>query len=163
MSKHDQQVYSNLFRNLSHKISTKTANNIAYEMEEDTACNDMINHGNNDINSSTANMSQLSQELGNHDIHDLQNSVCVKKKRTINPQSYYSEQNALLKQTCNFIDTDHELCQEFNSELIQLCNKFNHKMMNKNVSASQQSDTNMVSSHVVMDRRTCAKRYKTIP
>ena len=81
MSKHDQQVHSNLFRNLSHKISTKTANNIAYEMEEDTACNDMINHGNNDINSSTANMSQLSQELGNHDIHDLQNSVCVKKKR----------------------------------------------------------------------------------
>ena len=34
--------------------------------------------------------------------------------------------------------------------------------MNKNVSVSQQSDTNMVSSHVVMDKRTCARRYKTM-
>ena len=110
--------------------------------------------------STSETMSQMSQNLGNHDINDLQNMVSVKKKRTINPQSYYSEQNAMIKQTCSFIDTDHELCDEFNKALKQMCNKFNTKMMKKNVSKSQQYDTNMVSSHVVMDARTCAKRYK---
>ena len=169
MSKHDQQIYNKRFRNLTHNKPIRIPNNLAYEMEQETDCNELHLHDNNpecddihDNNSTTATMSQLSQDLGNYDIHDLHNSVRVYKKRTINLQSYYSEQNALIKQTCNFIDTDHELCDEFNSELKQLCNKFNLKMMKKNVSVSQQYDTNMVSSHVVMDKRTCAKRYKTI-
>ena len=110
--------------------------------------------------STQAKLMQLSQEVGVNDVMDISNSASIKKVKRKNPERIYSENNAVLKQTCNIIDTDSILCDEFHEEFVTLSNKYIKLMKNKH--AKKELDQNTVSSHNVLDRREICRRYKPL-
>ena len=80
------------------------------------------------------------------------------KKR--NPQSVYTANDVVLKQTCSIIDTYREISNEFHKEFVSSCNKFTKKIYDKNQSVN--TDTDLVSSHVILNSRSVARRYKLL-
>ena len=109
--------------------------------------------------STQAKLLQLSQEVGVNDVMDISNNKSIKKVKRKNPERIYSENNAVLKQTCNIIDTDSILCDEFHQEFVTLSNKYIKLMKNKH--SKKELDQHTVSSHNILDRREVCRRYKS--
>ena len=64
----------------------------------------------------------------------------------------------LVRQTCTLMDSDDTMYVEHNAELKALCNKFSIQIIQENT--SKEAYQNIVSSHVVLDNRKVARRYK---
>ena len=73
MGKQDQQIYNTRFSKLTCNQPTLTENSLECDDANDK---DSVS---NFETSTTITMSQLSQDLGNHDIHNLQSTISVKK------------------------------------------------------------------------------------
>ena len=101
----------------------------------------------------------LSQEIGCADVMDLQNNKKPNKLKRKKPETIYKKNNDILKQTCNIIDTDADICDDFHEEFHELSKKY-IAIMNKKHARSD-NDSNMVSSHIISDRRVISRRYKT--
>ena len=101
----------------------------------------------------------LSQDVGCQDIMDLQNNTQVKKSKRKKPEMIYKENNTILRQTCNIIDTDPDMCEDFHEEFLKLSKKYIAKMNKKH--ARTEHDSHVVSSHIISDHRSVSRRYKT--
>ena len=90
---------------------------------------------------------------------DLQNNKKVSKSKLKRPETIYKENNTILKQACNIIDTDTDICDDFHKEFIELSKKYIAIMNKKHTKTDH--DSNMASSHIVSDHRSMSRRYKT--
>ena len=94
---------------------------------------------------------------GENSIQTLQNAIKVKKVSKRKPEEVYHENNALLKNVCNHIDSYSDISIDFHKEFQSLCEKYENKIKAKKLKNS--NDSEMLSSHAVLDTRSVARRY----
>ena len=106
----------------------------------------------------SAQMCHVSQTSGMNDVMDISNTKSVTTKKRKKPETVYSENLSVLKQTVNIIDTDSGICEEFHTEFVALSNKYINIVKKKH--SKVQNDTNVISSHEAYYRREVSRQYK---